>query len=72
MKFLIGWTLKLAFLGVAYLGFTGAFGAVKLPETVLGYKVPDAAHQFVERTAKIADYGQQAQNGFKNIANSFK
>ena len=71
MKFLLGWTFKLAFLGVIYLGFTGAFN-VKLPETVMGYKVPDSAHQFVERTAKIADYGQQTQNGFKNIANGFK
>jgi hypothetical protein len=71
MKFLLGWTIKLAFLGVAYLAFTGAFN-VKLPDTVLGYKVPDAAHEFVERTGKIADFGQQTQNGFKNIANSFK
>jgi hypothetical protein len=71
MKFLLGWTFKLAFLGVIYLGFTGAFN-VKLPDTVLGYKVPDSAHQFVERTAKIADYGQQTQNSFKNIANGFK
>jgi hypothetical protein len=71
MKFLLGWTIKLAFLGVVYLGFTGAF-SVKLPDTVLGYKVPEAAHQLVERTNKIAEYGQQTQNGFKNIANSFK
>ena len=71
MKFLLGWTLKLTFLGVLYLGFTGAFN-VKLPETVLGYKVPDSAHQFVERTSKITEYGQQTQNGFKSIANSFK
>ena len=71
MKFLLGWTIKLALLGVVYLGFTGAFN-VKLPDTVLGYKVPDAAHEFVERTAKIGDFGQQTQSGFKNIANSFK
>jgi hypothetical protein len=71
MKFLLGWTLKLTFLGVVYLGLTGAFN-VKLPETIMGYKVPDSARQFVERTSKIADYGQQTQNGFKNIANSFK
>ena len=71
MKFLIGWAFKLGFLGVMYLGFTGAFN-VKLPETVMGYKVPDSAHQFVERTAKIADYGQQTQNSFKSIANGLK
>ena len=71
MKFLLGWTIKLAFLGVVYLAFTGAFN-LQLPDTVLGYKVPEAAHQLVERTNKIAEYGQQTQNGFKNIANSFK
>jgi hypothetical protein len=71
MKFLLGWTFKLGCLGVMYMAFTGAFN-IKLPETVLGYKVPEQAHQFVERTAKIADYGQQTQNGFKTISNSFK
>jgi hypothetical protein len=69
MRFLLGWSFKLTFLGLAYLGYTGA---LKLPETVMGYKVPDSAHQFVERTAKIADYGQQAQNSFKNIASGLK
>ena len=71
MRFVLGWTFKLAFLGVIYLGFTGAFH-VKLPATVLGYKVPDTAQQFVDRTAKIAEYGQQTQAGFKNIANGLR
>jgi hypothetical protein len=35
MKFVLGWTFKLAVLGVLYFGFTGGF---KLPETVLGHK----------------------------------
>ena len=71
MKFLLGWTFKLAFVGVLYLGFSGGF-QVKLPETVLGYKVPESAQQFVDRTAKIADIGQQTQVGFKNIAAGLK
>jgi hypothetical protein len=71
MRFILGWTFKLAFLGVMYLGFTGGFH-VKLPETVLGFKVPDTAQQFVDRTAKITEYGQQTQSGFKNIAAGLK
>ena len=45
---------------------------VKLPDTVLGFKVPEQAHQFVERTSQIADFGKQTQTGFKGIADSFK
>ncbi|MBS0539295.1 MAG: hypothetical protein JSR47_11095 [Proteobacteria bacterium] len=71
MKFVLGWTLKLACLGLVYLGFTGGFH-VKLPETVLGYKVPEAAQQYVDRTSKIAEYGQKTQAGFENIAKSLK
>ena len=71
MRFLLRWTLKLTFLCLVYLGVTGAID-VKLPDTIMGYKVPDSAHQFVEHTSKIADIGQQTESGFKNIANSFK
>lgn len=71
MKFILGWSLKLAFLGVVYLGFTSGFH-VKLPETVLGYKVPEQAQQYVDRTSKIAEYGQKTQSGFESIAKSFK
>jgi hypothetical protein len=71
VKFILGWTLKLSFLSVVYLGFTSGVH-VKLPETVLGYKVPGAAQQFVDRTSKIAEFGQQTQNGFNNIAAGLK
>ena len=71
MKFVLGWTFKLAFLGVVYLGVTSGFH-VKLPETVLGYKVPESAQQFVDRSSKIADFGQQTQTGFKSIAAGLK
>ena len=39
---------------------------------MLGFKVPEQAHQFVERTSQIADFGKQTQTGFKGIADSFK
>jgi hypothetical protein len=71
MKFVLGWTFKLAFLGVVYLGFTSGFH-VQLPETVLGYKVPESAQQFVERSSRIADFGQQTQTGFKSITAGLK
>lgn len=71
MRTLLGWIFKAAFMGVLYLGVTSGL-QVKLPETILGYKVPEQARQFVDRTAQIADFGQQTQNGFKGIADSFK
>jgi hypothetical protein len=71
MKSILGWTFKLAFVGVLYLGFTSGFH-VTLPATVLGYKVPGATQEFVDRSSKIADFGQQTQTGFKNIAAGLK
>ncbi len=71
MRTLLGWVFKAAFAGVLYLGVTSGM-QVKLPDTVLGFKVPEQAHQFVERTSQIADFGKQTQSGFKGIADSFK
>jgi hypothetical protein len=71
MRTLLGWVLKASFLGVLYIALTSG-AQVKLPETVLGYKVPEQAQQWVNRTAQITDYGTQVQTGFKGIADSFK
>ena len=71
MRTLLGWIFKAAFVGVLYLGITSGV-QMKLPETVLGFKVPDQAHQFVERTSQLADFGKQTSTGFKGIADSFK
>ena len=71
MKFLFGWGLKLSLVGVAYVVMTSGF-KVKLPEEILGYKVPESAQRFVDRSSQIAEYGQKTQNGFKGIADSFK
>ena len=71
MRTLLGWIFKASFVGVLYLAVTSGV-QIKLPDTVLGFKVPDQAHQFVERTAKIAEYGKSTQTGFKNIADGFK
>ena len=71
MRTLLGWIFKASFVGVLYLGVTSGM-QVKLPESILGFKVPDQAQQFVDRTAQIADFGKQTQNGFKGIADSLK
>ena len=71
MRTLLGWIFKAAFVGVLYLGITSGV-QVKLPETVLGFKVPEQAQQWVDRTAQITEYGKQTQTGFKGIADSFK
>jgi hypothetical protein len=71
MKFLLGWALKLGVVGVIYLGVTSGF-KVQLPEEILGYKVPAAAQQWVDRNAQIGAIGKQTQDGFKSIADSFR
>ena len=71
MKFLLGWSLKLAVVGAIYVGMTSGF-KIKLPEEILGYKVPESAQRFVERSAQIGEIGQKTQNGFKSIADGLK
>ena len=71
MKFVVGWTLKLGVLGLVYLGMSSGF-RIRLPEEVLGYKVPASAQQWVDRNAQIGEYGKQTQAGFKGIADSFQ
>ena len=60
MRFLMGWALKLSIVGVVYLGMTSGF-KVKLPEEVLGYKVPATAQQWVDRNAQIGEFGAQPE-----------
>ncbi len=71
MRVLLGWALKLSLVGVVYLGVTSGF-KVKLPEEVLGYKVPPTAQEWVDRNAKIAEFGKQTQGGFKTIGEQLK
>jgi hypothetical protein len=71
MRFLLGWALKLSLVGMVYLGMTSGF-KIKLPEEVLSYKVPPAAQEWVDRNAKIAEFGKQAQAGFKTIGDQLK
>ena len=68
---LLGWTVKLGALGLVYVGMTSGL-QIKLPDEILGYKVPSSAQQWVDRNAQIGEYGKQTQAGFKSISDSFK
>jgi hypothetical protein len=71
MRFLLGWALKLSFIGVIYLGITSGF-KIKLPDEVLGYKVPATAQQWVDRNAQISEYGKQTKSTFEMIGQHLK
>ena len=71
MRFLLGWTLKLGFLAAVYLTMTGKV-TLSLPETVMGFEVPTAARQWVDRNAEIAGYGRQTQDTFKQITDKIR
>lgn len=66
---LIGWVFKLGAVGLVYLGLTSGMH-IKLPEEVLGYRVPVSAQQWVDRNAQIGEYGQQTKASFQTIADS--
>jgi hypothetical protein len=44
---------------------------IKLPEEILGYRVPGEAQQWVDRNAQIGEFGKQTQAGFNQINESF-
>jgi hypothetical protein len=71
MKTLFGWGIKLGLLGLVVATMTGTL-KVKLPETVLGYEVPQEARQWVERNAQIQELGAMTTGGFKGIADKIK
>ena len=71
MRFLLSWALKLGFLAAIYFGMTSGY-KIKLPEQVLGYKIPDTAQQWVDRNAQISEYGKQTKAGFEAIGQQLK
>lgn len=70
MRFMLGWTLKLALVGLIYAGVTGAI-PMQLPDTILGYQVPDAAKRFAGG-GQVQDIAGKTQAGFKSVADSLK
>ncbi len=70
MRLLVGWMVKLSFLGLIYFGMTSGF-RIQLPEEILGYRLPPTAQEWVDRNAQIGEYGKQTQAGFKTISESF-
>jgi hypothetical protein len=71
MRFLLGWTIKLSFAGLIYMGVTGGFGDITVPDTVMGYKVPDGVKRQLESANKIKELGADTNSGFKKIGDSF-
>jgi|GEM_PF-1551543 len=71
MKTLLGWGFKLGLMGVVAMVMTGNI-KVKLPETVLGYEVPQEARQWVERNAQIQELGTKTTAGFQGIADKIR
>jgi Na+/H+ antiporter NhaA len=72
MRFLLRCTANLAVMGGLYFSFASGGVHVTLPAAILGYRVPVEAQQFVDRTAKIAAYGQQSKDGFRQIASGLR
>ena len=71
MRSLMVWMFKLAVLGLIYAGMTSGV-KIKLPDTVLGYKLPESAQQWVDRNGQITEYGRQTQAALKSIGESIK
>lgn len=71
MRSVLGWTLKLAFAGLIYAGVSGMI-PLKVPDTILGFQVPEAAKRFAGSGGQIQEIAGKTQAGFKNIADSFK
>ena len=71
MKTILGWPIKLSVAGLVYVGITSGT-QIKLPEEVLGYKVPPSAQQWIDRNAQIGDFGKQTQAGFKILSGNLK
>jgi hypothetical protein len=65
MRTLLGWTIKLSIAALIYVGVVNGFD-VKVPDTVLGYKVPDS----VKSAGKIREMGVDTSATFKKIGDS--
>jgi len=70
MRFLLGWAVKLSIVALIYVGVTGGFGDIKVPDTVLGYKVPESVKSRVESASKIREMGVDTSATFKKIGDS--
>ena len=67
MRFLpLRWLFRLGFWGVAWLVLMGDL-QIKLPDTVLGYAVPQQAKDWVEGAQR-----DDVTNGFNDIAGRLK
>jgi hypothetical protein len=68
MRFLLGWVFKLGFLGMACLAATGNL-QLKLPESLLGYEVPQLVRQWAQRAG---DLENSTESRLRRISDSLK
>jgi hypothetical protein len=71
MRFLLGWTVKLGFLAIAYLAISGNL-QIQLPQNVLGFEVPAQAHQWADRSNQLSDIANMTQAGLKQLSDGLK
>jgi len=71
MRMLMGWALKLSVVGLIYAGTQSGID-IKVPDTIMGFKVPDVVKRSVESTGKIKDIADKTTGGFKNISDSYR
>ena len=70
MRFLLNWSIKLSMAGVLYVAVsTGA--SMKLPDTILGFKVSQATQQSANSNSEMAALGDKTTNGFSNVTVAF-
>lgn len=68
MRTLLGWCFKLSIVGLMYAALSS--GSVKLPESVLGYKVPEATRQWVDRNTQVADLVRLMQANLASLGDA--
>jgi len=71
MRFLLSWSLKLALMGLIYAGVTGAI-PMQLPDSILGFQMPDAAKRLAGNGSQLQDIAGKTQAGFKGIADTLR
>ena len=69
MHFLLGWAVKLGVLAIVAFAVTGN---LRLPQTVLGFEVPEEARQWADRNGHGTDIVGRTQAGFKQISDSLR
>lgn len=71
MATIMGWAWKIAALGV-FLALMTTGTTIRLPEEVLGVRIPQSVRNVVDRGAGVGDYAQKTQAIFRDIASKLR